>query len=216
MSEQELRNSVGKIFPSAQIAEKVVNILTSKKPPGWSSRSNAPYYRKVYAEDIKKYIDIMSETGQAICFDYETWCTVETGVSPATLYNRVNQSIRYLLDYLDADSKYKSWYELVTVERRRDVGVQITYIPGLGPKNQEHNQVAKLTPRMVEAKASKPVWLRKFDEWIEDESETEPFVKENLSLSPEEVTELKIRLAGLKHVEYSISQQYVKALKLNI
>ena len=212
-NEQSIRDEVGKIFPSSTIAARVVELVTSNRPAGWDRKSIAPYYKKVYADDLKVWADKQIACGKPIIYDYATWCTPETGVSPQTLYNRVYQSRRYLLERMDPDKVYDNWQERTRLERERGVGVTIRYIAGLGPTDEESDPTANLSPRLAEARSAKPVWLRKLDDWIEDESEVEPFIKEGLALRPEEVTELKVRLAGLKNVEYSISQTFVKAIK---
>ena len=52
------------------------------------------------------------------------------------------------------------------------------------------------------------------DEWLEDETNYEPFVKEGLALSQQEVVNLIAKVAQLSNVQYSITESYVKLIKI--
>ena len=193
--------------------EKIVKLLQATKPAGWSHHSNAPYYKKLYADEIKPFIEQMLVDKEDIIYDYATWCTEETNISPQTLYNRVNQSIRWLLEQsstVEEREKYKRWYELVRVERQKNLGVRISFIPGFG-----NTESVKLTPKSVGAKVTKPLWLRKLDDWIEDSDNFEPFVKDGLALSTDEIVDLKVRLNGLSNLQASITQDRVAIIRLS-
>jgi len=207
--DEEAKQLAKQIFVNPKIAERIVNIATSNKPAGWSHRSNAPYYKRVYGEEIKELIDQMMSSGQTIVYGYKEFCE-ESKMSPQTLYNRVNQSLRYLIECMDTpDHKYAQWSELVKVERVRGVGVTISYVVGLGPDSEE-----KVKAKLVEPKSSKPVWERKMDEWLEDSDNFEPYVKENLALTPDEIVSLKIRINALENIEASITTDRVALIRL--
>ena len=202
-----IKHRIDSIFPSKEVAARAVDLLTSTKPNGFGRRSNAPYFSKIYGDELKRYIDIMRQNKEDIVYRYSTWCTSESGVSRQTLYNRVNQSIRWILERDDKDHVYSEWYDTVLVNRVQDVGVVVKYKPGFG-----NNAHTSMTPEMVTPAAHKPYWMRKMDEWIESD-DVEPFVKENLALSPAEQTEIKIQLAQLSNVEYSVSGDAVRLIK---
>ena len=212
MSDQEIKKEIEKIFVNPNVAARLVNVATSTKPAGWSHRSNAPYYKRMYALEIQPFIDRMMVDKQDIIYRYVKWCTVETGISPTTLYFRVNQSIRYLVECMDTpDHKYGQWLELVNITRNRDVGVLISYIPGFGKVDG-----VQLQPESVTPQSSKPVWVRKMDDWLEDDSNYEPYVKEGLNLTAQEVVDLKVRIYTLKNIQASINQDRVALIRLNV
>jgi hypothetical protein len=207
----ELEQTVKQIFVNPTVAQRIVEIATSDRPLGWSSKSNATYYKKIYADEIRPFIDAMMIDRRDIVYRYTIFCTPETGLSKQTIYNRVNQSIRYLKERGTAEDrkKYNDWDEQVKVERIRDVGVVISYI------DKEPETVGiPLKPESIEPKASKPVWMRRMDDWLEDNDNFEPFVKEGLALSIEEQTSIKVRLSGLKNVQASITDESVKIIRI--
>ncbi len=207
----DLHEEVKKIFVDPKVSQKIVELVTSDKPAGWSNKSNAPYYKRVYAEEIRPFIDNMMKDGQDILYRYSTWCTDTSGVSRATLYNRINQSIRYLVERLDPQHIYSEWLERVVITRQSDVGVIISYVPGLGPNG---GNVPTMKPESVVPKVARAIWERKMDEWLEDETNYEPFVKEGLALSQQEVVNLIAKVAQLSNVQYSITESYVKLIKI--
>jgi hypothetical protein len=211
-SDDGFKDRIKEIFVDPTVSEKIVNLVTTNRPPGWSHRSHATYYKKCYAMELKPCIDKMMIDKNPIIYKYSTWCSPSTGYSPQTIYNRVNQSLRYILDNMD-DSKhtYAEWYELVNVRREKGKGVVISYIPGFGNNDEE----TVLKPESIEPQNTKPIWYRRMDDWIEDNNNFEPFVKENLCLSDEEQIELKIRLSGLSNIQASITQDRVALIRLN-
>ena len=127
--DNEIRQRLKDIFPDEKTAGKVINLVTSKKPDGWSRKSYAPYYKEEYALPLREAVDEMIQTKNDLIYRYEIWCTHQTSMSRKTLYFRVNQSIRYLCDYLDPDGIYKKWRETTLVQVKRNLGIVISYIP---------------------------------------------------------------------------------------
>jgi hypothetical protein len=206
-TDKTISDRLHRVFPSPQVARQVINIVTSHRPIGASHRSYYPYYKKSCAEEIRPFIDGMLGNKQDIIYKYEVWCTETTGISRDTLYYRVNQSIRFLIERMDTeDKKYSNWYETVDVLRKRGVGVVITYKKTVG--------VDGLKPEFVQPKIQMPSWRKKLDEWLESEN-IEPFVVENLALSPDEIKQLKIELAQLTSVQADISMSAIKIIRIN-
>jgi hypothetical protein len=209
----ELKDTVRQIFVNPKAVDKIVTLINHDKPAGWSHHSNAPYYKRIYADEIRPFIDRMMVDKQDIVYKYSVWCTESTNISPQTVYNRVNQSIRWLIEKSPTSEereKYASWYELVKVERVRNLGVRISFIPGFGLPSEG----GELRPESVAPVSQKPVWERKMDEWIEDSDNYEPFVKEGLALTQDEIVDLKIRLNGLSNIQSSITQDRIALIRL--
>ena len=205
MNEEEaIKKKLEAIFPSPEVASKVVDLVVKgSKPDGWSRHSNAPYYKKEYAESIRKSIDKMLESGTDIVYRYDVFC-VNTGVSKETLYLRINQSIRYLVERMDtADNKYKNWYEAVNVTRERGVGIVIRFVAGL------HEAGSNFEPEVLVPVAQQPVWKQRMYNWLESDRE-KPFIQEGLALSPDDITQLKLELHGLKTILASVSAATIK------
>lgn len=206
-TDNKIKERLNQIFPNPQVANAMVNIATSNKPHGWGPRSNSPYFKSQYAEWIKEAIDrMMGDFPNAeIAFHYSSHCVT---ISKQTLYNKINQSIRYLLARMDPDHKYARWYESVEVDRTSNHdALIIKYIKEMGedaPKIQ-----------VVQAQKTIARWRRELDEWLEGPSTT-PFVQSNLLLGPDEIKQLKTELAGLNNVMASISQNTIRVIKVNV
>src|SRR4051812_14140417 len=94
--DKEIKKRIEGIFPNPQTASAIVDLVVHKRPKGWSRKSNATYYKEIYAKQMKESVDKMIETGNRLVYKYEVWCNEDDGnMSPGTLYLRINQSIRY-------------------------------------------------------------------------------------------------------------------------
>jgi hypothetical protein len=203
-TEEAIKKRLHEIFPDQQTASRVVNLIVNKRPVGWGRKSIAPYYKRIFAEQIKKEIDLMIENGAPRVYRYSTWCN-ENGMSPQTLYNRVNQSIRYLIEQMDTpELKYAKWYESVNITRRSEVGVVIEFIPGMREG---------FSAEEVQPEEHRPMWRRRLDDWLESDN-TKPFIEDRLALSPEQIVQIKIELEGLSNLQYSVTSDAVKIIKL--
>ena len=205
-TDEKIRNRLNQIFPP-QVASRVVDVVVSNRPSGWSRHSNAPYFKEVYGKQMRDDIEKMLANGKPLVYRYGVWCTDETGMSKGTLYTRINQSIRYVVEKMDTpDKRYSSWYDRVRVHRRSGVGVMIEFIAGL-------HEGEEFKGEEVEPREHMPVWRREMEDWLESDSMI-PFCKEGLALSPDEIEQLKQQFAQLTNVMSSITSASVKIVKL--
>lgn len=176
------------------------------KPPGWSRKSNAPYYKEAYALQVKVWIDKMIQTKEALFFSFDQWCV--NGMSRQTFYNRLNQSVRYLLDYLDPTLEYKTWYDST---RRNTAPNKLGII-------WEYRCVSNIEPTTLgsltisDKNEITPEWLIKLRNWIESSSST-PFVVQNLVLTKEQVHALEAELNQIPSLTYQISYNAIMVVK---
>ena len=152
----------------------------------------------------------MIQKGKSLLFRYSVFCNEKTRMSHATLYNRIYQSIRYLVERMDTlDHKYEQWLERVTITRPAGVGILIEYIPGFSFQGGE---IGNFEAEAPEDAVRVPGWKAKLQEWLESDNE-EPFVMEGLVLSEDEIKQLKIELAGLQGIGASIKSSSIKVVK---
>lgn len=190
---------MNEIFPEEQAIPKVE--VTSKKPTGWSRHSNAPYFKAEYADQLKKWVDKQIETGGKIIYRWDRF----PDISKNTLYHKVNQSIRFLIEQMDtADRKYFHWYVRVKVSRT-EMGIEIQY-------RTDVNGVPDFNPELSEPDINKPVWKQQLDIWLESDNK-QPFIRENLTLNPDEIKQLKTELSGLIGIMSSITSYSIKVIK---
>lgn len=195
------------LIPNQETASRLVNLVASKRPTGSSRGSHYPYYKKVYAMWIKFYVDDMLTSRNDILFDYDTFCNPTDGLSPQSLYLKINQSIRYLVDAMDTDRVYMSWQDITETKKVPGVGIRISFLPEF---RKVENQ---MKIKYVEPQEDEPVWRRKLDAWLEGDSD-EPFIQENLTLTEEKVVELKKELGQLSGIACSIDHRSVKVIRM--
>lgn len=180
-----------------------------EKPSGWARRSCAPYYKKFYGEQMKAEANKMLENRQDLVYPYRIWCTAATGMSHATLYNRINQSIRYLIDHLDENQKFSDWHAMVRIERIKDQGVRISFIPEF-----RNSSISEFKGILAESRDATPKWKMDMMYWLEEQPEVAVFNAEKLCLSDSEVSEVKTFLSGLDSIGKSIKHDSIKLVRL--
>jgi hypothetical protein len=204
--DEAVRDAVKSFFADPKIAARVVNVVTSKKPDGWSHRSTATYYNETYANEIKESIDYMIDTGQDIVFRFDTWCTGKTGYSVKTLYARINQSIRYLVEYLDVDGKYAKWFKAKKIHNTGESWT-ISFDKTLSAYAQ-----AALKPEFAMPKQEMPRWRQELDEWLES-SKSGSFSRTGLQLSKDDVKTLNEYLSKITGILKEVTFSSVKIVR---
>lgn len=202
------------IFPDEVTQQKIISLVISKNPIGSSKTSVYPYYKKYYGEWIKPKVDLMISTKETIFFPYKTFCGPNWETQSAnTLYSKINQGIRFLVENLDPDGKYHQWNELKNVSKNKmKGGVFIEWI-----KELQLDIDGKLPEAMMISDTSGlnvATWRRELDEWIESGNDT-PFLKERLCLSKQEVYDLKVMLNAVKGIMGSVDSTSVKVIRTN-
>lgn len=206
MSQQETTNAVKEFFHNPATAKAMVDLVVRKKPVGWSRRSNAPYYKEFYALGFKDEVDKMLLDRQDRVFRYDNF----PHHSKETLYLRVNQSLRYLLDYMDDDQKtYSKWNEMTAITRERGLGVRMSFRPEF-----RNSSIGTFTAVAVGAKSDIPAWKQKVDDFLENATpEDKPLHLERLCLTTEQLIDLKNSLLGIDNVMSSVTAQEIKIIK---
>jgi hypothetical protein len=205
---KEIQQRFKDVIPDPHTASKVVDLIVHNRPQGWSRKSNATYYKEKYAKQLKEVADEMINGSGTKCFRYKVWCNEETGMTENTLYTRINQSIRYLIDFMDdKEHIYANWYENVNITRERNVGVVIKFIVGMSDSTS-------FKPEEVQPKENTPLWRSQMDNWLEGDSQ-KPFCVEGLMLSPQDVIDLTTDLAKLSNVQASVKSESVKIIRVN-
>lgn len=188
-------------LPSGQVSSRLINaIMPSSKPIGWSKHSTAAYYKEKYALWLKKDIDKMIATRQNLVYRYANY----KSTSPNALYLRINQAIRYLCDFMDDSNTYKKFLEDVAIHRERGVGITIKFDEVLVENTGgEFIDGSKLNS-----------WRKDLDDYLESaDTDGQPFYKNGLILNESEIEQLKLELAGLSNIMYSITSGEVKVMK---
>lgn len=207
--EEQMAARLKSIFTDKEVQKKMVETVVHNKPIGWSRHSQATYYKEPYALQLKKILDDMMATGKEFCFGYD-WFEKTFGLGRDTLYLRVYQSKRYLLEKLDPDNIYKRFCEdKIEISRERGKGVTLRF-------RQAYQQGGPdFTPVEVMPESEEPRWKQKMNAWLESD-DTAPFSQTNIILSPEEIAAIEIQLSSLgDRIMSSITAHSIKLIKRN-
>jgi len=204
--EETATNSIKDFFKNPQVSKAVVDMVVRNRPVGWSRRSNAPYYKEVYALGLKVQIDSMLSDRKDRIFRYDQF----PQHSKETLYLRINQALRYLLDNLDdANKTYAKWNEMVAVTRERGLGIRISYRPEF-----RESGLGTFVSVPVESKSTVPLWKQRVDDYLEDGiAGDKPLHLTGLCLTSEQLVDLKTSLKGLSGVMSSVDAHEIKIIK---
>jgi hypothetical protein len=209
-TDKKIKERLEGIFPEP-VAGRIVDLVVSEKPMGWSRHSNATYYKPIYAQQMKADVDRMIEAkNQPLVYRYSVYCSGEGDMSEGTLYSRINQSIRYLIEKYgtQADREYyRKWYQTVSLKRVRGLGIIIKFIQGM-----EGAQLDNFKGDLTTPPEEMPKWKMEMEEWLEGTS-IQPFCKEGLALTPDEIKELKNSFIGITSVMASITSHAVKIIR---
>lgn len=211
--DNEIKSRLRDIFPDKATAKRIIDTVVNHKPPGWSRKSQAPYYKEFFGKWLQDIANKMMKERNDIVFRYEVYCGI-TGekMSEQTLYNRVNQAKRYLIDCLDPDDLYKTWDALTNINREKGLGVTIRF------KTEFHDFIEGIkesaSPDAIIPQKDEPLWRRKMNEWLESD-ETRPFIKEGLAMTSDQVKVLSDELDSLEGIQASVNAISVKIIRVN-
>ena len=182
--------------------------LVHNKPSHWSARSNAPYYREVFAQLAQKILDRIIQNGRPQIYYYKDFPTT----SPNTIYMRFNQGKQYLLDHMDPDGRYSSICQAISIDRRRGVGIVIALRKDILDIERQKGNLDMLMPKELST-VNAIEWRDKMERWIEEGNPLVPFHIDGLALSPEDIEALNLELNALPNVCANITPNSIKLVK---
>lgn len=199
------------MFSSPAMQSQAVELLVNKRPFGWGRRSVAPYFNEHYGKQAKAVLDDMLATRKDQCFYYDFFLK-KFGISKQTLYQRVHQSIKYVIERMDDNEHtYARLYSMLEVKRQHGVGVVLRF----RPECREGN-VLDFKPKPVDSKEDAPLWKDKLDLWLETATPQDPpFYKEGLALTRDEILNLENSLLGVEGIVSSVTSFSIKIVKVN-
>ncbi len=199
-------------FPPLPSKERFVKFNAIPRPEGWSPKSNAPYYNMFCGEQMQIAVDEMMRSREPIVYRYANFCYedgVQGGCSRNTLYNRINQSIRYLVEKMDPNNVYLRWLETVDVNRKKGLGITIRF----KPEFKNPNVTSSFVPDKYIEPEDEVKWRRKMEEWLEGDEMT-PFCLEKLALTTEEVESLRKELTSLSGIQASVNSTSIMIIRI--
>ena len=202
--------AVQDLLARPDIANKMLDTLCRKNPVGWSRRSNAPYFNPENANLLKMVADRMIQTRQDQVFFYKDFPSIK----PQTLYLKVYQGIRFLIENNDTPThRYGEWNKQIAVSREYGVGVRISWKEAFRTEDKvpAKAMISHSVVPLIEHKI--PIWQKMIDSFLEDPKQSKLVIDE-LALSPDEVRELKASLANNQRIISQVFPTEIKIIKV--
>lgn len=198
-------NAVREIFKDPAQQRLVVDALLVKRPVGYSRRSNLPYYNETFGAHLKETADVMISTRCDQCFFFKDF----PNVKPVTLYLRIWQSIKYLVERMDNENRtYLTWQSQIDISRKPHTGILLAW------KEPFRDAVpCPFKPRPVIPKSAVPTWKKDIEDFLADGSKSKFFI-DGLALTPEQMKELKDSFALVQGLLVVVRSNEVKLIKM--
>jgi len=158
--------------------------IQDSRPKTYSKFTNTPYYQQRYALELQMILD----TRKPDC-DIFLRCHSLGGYTVRSLYTRVYQSFRYLLDNLDPEGKYLAMWHQVEITKHdvknpMENGIIIHW--KANPAVSKKRTSAPLVAEEIKTEQSTVDWKEKLEHFIDNAEENDEIVIENVHLSSEE------------------------------
>jgi hypothetical protein len=176
------------------------SIKKIKRPPSVSKLSNFSYYREQFGREQKVALDIMIESKKDIEWKYSEYPELK----PASLYQRVYQGLRFVLECLDQEGHYFKYRQMMVLHKT-GTSVRLSWIRDL-------LEGKTFAPSTVTDREKTYEWKDKVEEFIEDRKQKILHLK-NLSLTPEQIQDLQLSFEANEGIMAVISEKEIKIVK---
>lgn len=188
---------------------KETSYKKSLRPSHYSKNSNLPYYKEIYAVELREVFDKILETKRPYLWKYEEWSEYK----PNTLAQRVRCAIKFLIDHLDPDGKYAYLRDCVDIgpvpNAKKAIGLGIRFKRSIDPETLRHDPKRFMPKNISDFKEVISI----IDDYLKDEMRHEaldiPCV-----LLPEHQETLITQYSSLNNVIMNIDNKHVKIVKL--
>ena len=204
-TETDIKAAVASLLSPEQQAKVANALVPGRRPKSWGRRSRATYFNLEYATQVKKVIDGMLEDRKDRMFYY----SAHSQYTPNTIYLRINQSLRYLLEEMDVDQKYKKAMAIIDVKRDR-----IHKAIRFSIRNEFRDGESSFIPAEIVPSVDLPKWKQRIEEWLETSEVGQQFSLDRLALSPDEVRDLKLQFIELTSIVSYITSTCIKLVKV--
>lgn len=186
-----------------------------RRPTGWSKLTNAPYYKEVYAIQLRDtVIDKMLTSREDWRLDYKDNPTI----SKNSLQNKVLQAFLYLSDHLDlktGDPEHPNFFKYTIMRNavevcKESMGIAIRWKDKYEMKGSE---VAPLGSAPIAKRKEVADWRSKLAKWLENAEMDTKYEDRKVNLSPEDIEELEMSLHGLEDIHAKITSDRILILK---
>lgn len=199
-SKDKVLDAIRELLHSEEFVDHLVKSKRIKRPPQTSKHSTYSYFREIFALQIKASLDHMIETKH----DMEWKFSMYPEMKPSSLYQRVYQSCRYLITYLDPDEKYGKARQMMALSREK-TGIRLSWI-------RDRLEGRDFVGVGVDDLHRVHEWKEAVELFLADSSKKILHLK-RLSLSTQQIETLQQSFEGLEGVHSVITEREIKIVK---
>lgn len=189
----------------AQLKEFVAETIKQKKsrrPLHTSRRSNYSYYHEVFALEVKQVLDDMIADKKDRIWRLSSYPDLKV----SSLYMRIYQGIRYLIENMDPDGIYAKYrLEYMTLTKEKD-GVRLSWL-------RDRLEGRGFKPDIVSDREITHEWKEHVERFIEQSDEKILHLK-NLALTIQQVNDLQSSFEGLEGIMSVVTEREIKIVKV--
>jgi hypothetical protein len=186
-----LRTLLKMVNESPSMRKEFESILFNGKPLSAKHKHTGPYYKQIYGEQLKPFLDLLLEEEKkedgkkSLLFHYEKY----PSLTKNTLYHRVAQSFLYVCREMDADGIYTSLHKRTIIAREDNcIAIHLQY--KLLANDKLTATIGEIKERASDRKGERnPDWKQKVDDFLEcngvvEEGKPPELMLTDLRLSP--------------------------------
>lgn len=193
----ELLREVSELFSKDPEAKKHFSKLVMGVPD--TSGSRPSYYGEGNAMELKPRLDEIITSREDIEFRFEDF----PRLNRQTLYLKVYWAWVWLMEHADKEGRYRTLRNDTELSKRRS-GVRITFVAN-------HTALHAVKVKDI----SKPAFRTKIDDFLIDGKEGETLELTKISLSADEVANLKEMLTGIENLVWIVTGTRIKIMKVS-
>lgn len=204
----ELESTLKKIFESPEFITRVVQAQARqvKRPPNASKLSNFSYYRPMFGLEAKIILDEMIEDKR----DREWKYCDYPNLKASSLYMRAYQSLSFLIKEMDFPTTehpegHYAFHRQMLVMTKEKTGIRLSWI-------RDRLEGKAFKPSIVEDRDKISEWKEQIELFLADSTKDILHLK-NLSLTIEQINELKATLDTIKTLMSVVGEKEIKIVK---
>lgn len=192
------------LLPEVAAAIAAAQAKHIRRPPAVNRSSVYSYFREEFGLEMRVVLDRMQETGKNMEWKYADYPEYK----PKTLHERISQSLRYLLTYLDPDGKYNRMRQLIVIDTKSSPqGIMLCWL-------RDKLQGKPFTPVEVDPSVALDNYKMHITTFLED-SDRKILQLKDLYLTDEEVELIKNSMIGTEKFCVSvITNKEIKIVKI--
>lgn len=202
---KELAGTIKSLLQDPDFREFLSKQRQVKRPRTSSKMSNFSYYREPFGLQMKVALDTMMETRRDCIWRYSNY----PELSPSSLYQRINQSLNFLLREMDHEGKYAAIRDMIVISRKDNKsGIVMAFI-------RDKLEGREFKPDFIGEEEKVLQWREEIDKFLDDPDKTVLHLK-NLALTYGEIQTIQNSFLGVEGIICVVTEREIKVVKESV